>query len=67
MEPFSVVEDLNILKQAFLQFVQIPEPLTVDPVGFHGLEERFSYRVVDAVSFAAHALNHFVFSQFCPE
>lgn len=60
MEPFAVVEDLDILKQALLQFFPITEPLAVDPFGFHGLEKRFSHRVVVAVPLATHALNHAV-------
>ncbi len=58
MHPFSVIKNMDILKEALLQRFLVTDPVAVNPIRFQGLKERFCCRVVITVSLTAHALDH---------
>ena len=58
MPPFSVVEDLDVIKQALDCFCPAPVPFVVDPLALETAEEAFRHGIVGAVAFAAHAADH---------
>jgi hypothetical protein len=67
MQPLSVVNDLDVLKNALSGFIPILVLLVMDQFGFQGLEERLRNSIVITVSGPAHALNYPIHLQFIPE
>ena len=55
MTPAPVVKDLDIFEQAFLGFLLSVIVLVINQFRFQGTKEAFSHRVIQALTFTAHA------------
>ena len=58
MPPYSIVENLNVLKDTCPGFLNRPVVLCIDQFDLQAGEERLHHRIVPAIALAAHATPH---------
>jgi hypothetical protein len=60
MAALTVVEDLDVLKDASFGLFSGFITVMMDPFGFQRMKETLNYGIIVAVAFSAHAAAHFV-------